>query len=34
MSYIVYLNEFNRWLESNELSNTAQLLYFKMTIIF
>ena len=34
MSYIVYLNEFNRWLESNELSNTAQLLYFKMLDVF
>ena len=34
MSYIVYLNEFNRWLESNELSNTAQLLYFKLLDVF
>ena len=34
MSYIVYLNEFNRWLESNELSDTAQLLYFKLLDVF
>ena len=34
MSYITYLNEFNRWLESNELSDTAQLLYFKLLDVF
>ena len=34
MSYIDLLNEFNRWLESNALSASAQLLYFKLLNVF
>lgn len=34
MTYIDYLNRFNRWLDSNTLSSSAQLLYFKMLDVF
>lgn len=34
MTYIDYLNRFNRWLDSNTISSSAQLLYFKMLDVF
>lgn len=34
MTYIDYLNRFNRWLDSNTLSSSAQLLYFKILDVF
>lgn len=34
MTYIDYLNKFNRWLDSNSISSTAQLLYFKILDVF
>ena len=34
MTYIDYLNEFNRWLESNVLPGNAQLMFFKFLDVF
>ena len=34
MTYIDYLNDFNRWLESNRLPASSQLLYFKILDVF
>ena len=34
MTYIGYLNEFNRWLESNVLPGNAQLMFFKFLDVF
>ena len=34
MTYIEYLNEFNRWLESNVLPGNAQLMFFKFLDVF
>lgn len=34
MTYIDFLNEFNRWLETNDLPCNSQLLYFKLLHIF
>lgn len=34
MTYIDYLNQFDRWLESNPLPGNAQLLYFKLLNVF
>lgn len=34
MTYIDYLNEFNQWLESNNLPGNAQLLYFRLLNVF
>lgn len=34
MSYIDYLNAFDRWLETNYLSASAQLMYIKLLMLF
>ena len=34
MTYIDYLNDFNRWLETNDLPCNSQLMYFKLLYIF
>ena len=34
MTYIDYLNEFNRWVENNHLTLPAQVLYFRMLNVF
>lgn len=34
MKYLDYLNDFNRWLESNTLPGNAQLLYFRLLNVF
>ena len=34
MSYIAYLNGFNRWLGSNALEPVSQLLYFRLLDVF
>lgn len=34
MTYIDYLNDFNRWLESNALPSNSQLLYFRLLDVF
>lgn len=34
MTYIDYLNSFNKWLETNMLSKNAQLMYFKLLHVF
>lgn len=34
MTYIDYLNNFNRWLESNALPSGSQLLYYKLLDVF
>lgn len=34
MTYIDYLNTFNRWLESNPLPGNAQLLFFRLLNVF
>ena len=34
MTYIDYLNEFNRWLESGNLPGGSQLMYFKLLNVF
>ena len=34
MTYIDYLNDFNRWLETNDLPCNSQLMYFKLLHIF
>lgn len=34
MTYIDYLNDFNRWLESGNLPGSSQLMYFKLLNVF
>lgn len=34
MTYIDYLNDFNRWLESGNLPGGSQLMYFKLLNVF
>lgn len=34
MTYIDYLNEFNRWIENNHLTLPAQVLYFRLLNVF
>ena len=33
-TYIDYLNDFNRWLESGDLPGSSQLMYFKLLNVF
>lgn len=33
-TYIDYLNDFNRWLESGNLPGSSQLMYFKLLNVF